>query len=94
MRVQIDATKKLIHGKRITIEGGESRWVQFKYERLPNFCYRFGLLNHAHKDCPTSSVNGQTVEEGLQYGAWFRGDPYGRIQKELVKYGGDKNQGE
>nr|POF18261.1 hypothetical protein CFP56_12488 [Quercus suber] len=33
------------------------------------------------------------VEEDLQYGAWLRGDPYGRIQKEPVKYGGGENQG-
>ena len=91
--VRIDATKKLIRGKRITIEGSESRWVQFKYERLPNFCYRYGLLNHALKDCPASSGNGRTVEEGLQYGAWLRGDPYGRSQKESVKYRGNENQG-
>ena len=93
MRVQIDATKKLIRGKRITIEGSESRWVQFKYERLPNFCYHCGLLNHALKDYPASSGNGRTVEEGLQYGAWLCGDPYGRSQKESVKYDGDVNQG-
>lgn len=40
VRVWIDATKRLIRGKRITIEGGESRWVHFKFKRLPNFCYR------------------------------------------------------
>lgn len=93
VRVWIDATKKLIRGKRITIEGSESRWVQFKYEQLPNFCYRCGLLNHALKDCLATSGNGRTVEEGLQYGAWLRGDPYGRMQKEPVKYGGDVKQG-
>ena len=54
VRIWIDATKKLIRGKRITIEGSESKWVQFKYERLPNFCYRCGLLNPALKDCPAS----------------------------------------
>ena len=93
VRVRIDATKKIICGKRITIKGGEFRWVQFKYERLSNFCYRCGLLSHALKDCPASSINGRTVEEGLQYGAWLRGDPYGRIQKEPVKYGEGENQG-
>ena len=38
VRIHFDATKKLIRGKRVTIEGGESRWVFFKYEQLPNFC--------------------------------------------------------
>ena len=64
VRVQIDATKRLVRGKRITIEGGKSRWVQFKYERLPNFCYRCGPLSHALKDCPASLDNGRTVDSG------------------------------
>ena len=38
VRIRFDATKKLIRGKRVTIEGGESIWVFFKYEQLPNFC--------------------------------------------------------
>lgn len=41
--------KQLVRGKKITIEGDECKRVNFKYERLPNFCYRCGLLNHALK---------------------------------------------
>ena len=44
VRVRIDVEKRLIRGKRITIEGGECRWVNFKYERLPNFCFAMGYL--------------------------------------------------
>ena len=69
VRVQIDVTKRLIRGKRISIEGGESRWVQFKLERLPNFCYRCGLLSHALRDCLLPPVIDQQGEEHLQYGA-------------------------
>ena len=52
MKVHLDVTKRLVRGKKITIEGGECKWVNFKNERLPNFCYRCGLLSHALKDCP------------------------------------------
>ena len=48
----------------------------FKYERLPNFCYRCGLLEHDLKDCTQedgADVNGNRGE--LQYGAWIRGEP-------------------
>lgn len=51
VRIRFDATKKLVKGKRVTIEGRESRWVFFKYERLPNFCYQCGMLDHGEKDC-------------------------------------------
>lgn len=50
MRVKVDVAKKLVRGKKITIEGDEERWVYFKYERLPNFCYNCGLLSHDVRD--------------------------------------------
>ena len=72
----MDITKKLVRGKKITIEGGECRWIHFKYERLPNFCYKCGLLSHAIRDCPDSvGLNVQFDENQFQYGAWLRGKP-------------------
>lgn len=75
MRVRLDVTKKLVRGKKITVGGEESRWVNFKYERLPNFCYRCGLLSHALKDCPNQDeCTNQNENEDLQYEAWMRGE--------------------
>lgn len=42
--VQINVTKRLIKGKKITIEGGESRWINFKYERLQTSTIDAGFL--------------------------------------------------
>ena len=85
-RVKMDVTKKLVRGKKITIEGGESRWVHFKYERLPNFCYRCGLLSHVIRDCSESvGSNYQTDESQMQYGAWLRGEPSKRGGYEVMK---------
>ena len=68
--VDIDVTRKLIRGRKINFEEGGARWVHFKYERLPNFCYRCGLLEHDLKDCLEGSGNDKEVERGdLQYGA-------------------------
>ena len=39
VRVKIDVTKKLVRGKKVKIEGGEQRWISFRYEWLSNFCY-------------------------------------------------------
>ena len=86
MRIRFDATKKLIRGKRVTIEGGESRWVFFKYERLPNFCYQCGMLDYGEKDCLEKISTG--VEGGggcLQYGSWLRGEPGRRVGKDQGK---------
>ncbi|KAK7835026.1 hypothetical protein CFP56_023912 [Quercus suber] len=52
VRVKIDIARKLIRGRKIKGEDGADWWVLFKYERLPNFCYRCGLLELDLKDCP------------------------------------------
>ena len=74
VRVWIDVIKRLVWGKKITIEG-QSRWVNSKYERLPNFCYKCGLLSHALKDYSEGLENNNQVKvECMQYGAWLRGE--------------------
>nr|POF02384.1 uncharacterized protein CFP56_77292 [Quercus suber] len=79
VRVKIDIARKLIRGRKIKGEDGADRWVLFKYERLPNFCYRCGLLEHDLKDCPQSKGQDRNDEpEELQYGAWLRRDPVQR----------------
>ena len=76
VRIRFDATKKLVRGKRVTIEGGESRWVFFKYERLPNFCYQCGRLDHGMKECKEiAGTENRAGGEEMQYGAWLRGEP-------------------
>lgn len=54
-----------MRGKKLTIEDGESRWINFKYERLPNFYYRCGMLNHALKECPEKAVDNNQATEVL-----------------------------
>ena len=94
VRVRIDVTKRLVHGKKITVEGGEGRWVQFKYERLPNFYYRCGLLSHALKDCRESRGNNTVGEkEELQYEAWLRGEFLRRYSQNSTKGGMEKGAG-
>ena len=94
VRVHIDVTKRLVRGKKITIEGEEGRWVQLKYERLPNFCYRCGFLNHTFKDC--SEPSEQTAvggDEELQYRAWLRGEFVRRSNNDPSFYGPTKGGG-
>ena len=80
VRIQFDATRKLVRGKRVSIEGGESRWVFFKYERLLNFCYRCGKLDHGEKECAEKQGSENGEDEGcMQYGVWLRGEPGRRV---------------
>ena len=93
VRVNVDITKKLIRGKKINIEGGENRWVIFKYERLPNFCYRCGMLDHAIKEWLEGPVVKEGEEEGsLQYRAWLKGDPWKRYGGDPAQFGQGRGQ--
>ena len=88
VRVSVDTTKKLVRGKKINIEDCGSRWVYFKYERLPNFCYRCGMLDHGEKECLEQAPVEESGEKGnAQYGPWLRGEPGRRANKEVESTG-------
>ena len=72
MRVDIDITKPLMRGKMVHIEDMEERLIYFKYERLPIFCYRCGILGHQEWECPSTRRGCILVDkEDLQYGPWL-----------------------
>ena len=94
VRVKVDITKKLVRGKKVTIEGGESQWIQFRYERIPNFCCRCGLLSHALRECSEmTETNGLNEEELMQYGPWLRGELGRKGVVELEKQGNGPTRG-
>ncbi|CAB4298915.1 unnamed protein product [Prunus armeniaca] len=52
VRVVVDISKPLARGVMIN-SGGAKHWIRFKYDRLPVFCARFGLLGHEARSCLT-----------------------------------------
>ena len=84
VRIKINVTKKLVKGKKIKFGDNDHRWVFFKYERLPNFCYICGKLGHGEKECKEGvSPKGSGSEGVYQYGAWLRGEPGKRVFNNL-----------
>lgn len=43
--VEVDLTQPLLRGTNIRCNG-ELKWVMFKYENLPFFCFYCGLVGH------------------------------------------------
>ena len=70
--VLVDMSKPLCRGMKICKEDGKVGWVRFKYERLPNLCYWYGLLMHNNKDCDLwVKSRGSLTEDDQQYGGWL-----------------------
>ena len=39
VRVEVDVSKPLYRGRKVTLDNKEELWVAFNNEKLPNFCY-------------------------------------------------------
>ncbi|XP_027061100.1 uncharacterized protein [Coffea arabica] len=68
--VLVDITSPLLRGTTVKLKGA-LKWISFKYERCPDFCYRCGIIGHSERNCKVPI----TVEKSLsdnQYGPWLR----------------------
>ena len=73
VRILIDISLPLCHGRVLSLEDGGEVWVNFKYERLPNICYWCGCLTHNDRDCEVWINNDGMLKTGDQeYGPWLR----------------------
>lgn len=51
VRVQIDIDKPLKRRMKIQRTKDEGYWVNFKYERVPTFCFICGVIGHSERFC-------------------------------------------
>lgn len=61
---------------------GEEYWVQFKFERLADFCYNCGYINHVTGRCSFREPARVTMGSGITarlYGPWLRAEEKGSI---------------
>ena len=68
-RVELPIDKPLRRGGNVVSLDGEKFWVNFKYERLPTFCFLCGKLGHDDKHCLVFP-NWQSTPK--QYGEWLK----------------------
>lgn len=91
LRVEMDITKALMRGTFLTIDGKQT-WVQFKYERLPNFCLQYGVIKHSKKGCPNMKVERSAYAGQTQYGEWLCAPLAKNTGSSHKRYGGDAGQ--
>lgn len=87
IRVIMDISQPLIQGRMVHMGGSNSQWVEFKYERLPVFCYLCGRLDHDEKECIDWIRGAVSINlEDKQYGRWLHVNP-DRLQKSHMVLG-------
>ncbi|KAH7841280.1 hypothetical protein Vadar_027865 [Vaccinium darrowii] len=76
VRVHTDITLPLKRGCMVRMEASQPFWVEFRYERLPNFCFYCGLVGHDLQSCTKrfSDMEDNSLRTA-QYGEWIRASP-------------------
>ncbi|XP_030945895.1 uncharacterized protein LOC115970397 [Quercus lobata] len=81
-RVDMPIDKPLRRRGYVAIEEGGRSWVTFKYERLPTFCFIYGMLGHDDRYC-AATPSEQSPER--QYEEWLRVGGISRFGGEKAK---------
>ena len=69
--VSLDITKPLDRGKALKF-AGKSSWIEFKYKKLPLFCFRCGRIVHSSRGCPVApTMHIHDCDEPKQWGLWL-----------------------
>jgi hypothetical protein len=71
VRIILDLSKPLPRGRTIRVRD-KSIWVFFKYEKIPKFCFKCGVVRHGGRGCEVSE--GQRTNRGGSenaYGLWL-----------------------
>ncbi|XP_060958296.1 uncharacterized protein LOC133030098 [Cannabis sativa] len=92
IRVGVDVSKPLLRGQMVTFAWiKDDLWLDFRYERLPDFCYECGIKGHVFDKC---HVYLEKIDEGkepdLCYGPLLEGSPlpkspYDRYRQDFSK---------
>jgi hypothetical protein len=51
VRIKINVKKPLARGRMLKIRD-RSYWISFRYENIPRFCFRCGIISHGRMGCP------------------------------------------
>ena len=76
----MNVTKPLKRGKMLSLAEGGKVLAMFRYERLPDFCYVCGCLDHQELDCDKviqSKKRGRKIQR--EYGNWMKAENPGSM---------------
>ena len=90
LQVSIDTSLPLCRGHLISLHDGKEIWVSFKYERLPNICYRSSRLTHYDRDCNLwiESEGTLRIDDQKEFGPQLRAPPFTPSKRIVIKVPG------
>ncbi|KAL0445841.1 UNVERIFIED_CONTAM: hypothetical protein Slati_1712000 [Sesamum latifolium] len=93
IRVSLDITKPLRRVLKLKTTMGDELLVTFTYEKLPNFCYHCGRLQHLSEACEMQLYE-DFVDTGnnTPFGAWLRA-PYNASNRNRFQPSGQLTTG-
>ncbi|KAM0982633.1 hypothetical protein ACFX2A_015816 [Malus domestica] len=71
VKVNVNTANPLINGYWLKGETNKDTWVEFRYERLQDFCYRCGRISHANTEC----FFAPNRRGATGYGEWLKAGP-------------------
>ncbi|PIN02308.1 hypothetical protein CDL12_25179 [Handroanthus impetiginosus] len=74
VRVEIDVAQPLTQVVSISLPSKQVLKCNIKFERLGDFCYRCGLLDHKKETCTLTLVDENNQD--LPFGEWLRAESY------------------
>ncbi|XP_030923329.1 uncharacterized protein LOC115950238 [Quercus lobata] len=70
--VSLDVSMPLCQGRKVRLGEYGRKWVDFRYKRLPIFCYLCGKIDHDERDCLMWIRSKDTLRpEEKQFGPWL-----------------------
>lgn len=74
VKVELNVTKPLKSGIKVKL-GGQELWLPLKYEGLPTYCYKCGLMGHTFKYCEENSNEEDLDPLDLPFGPNIKASP-------------------
>jgi hypothetical protein len=72
VKIKVDLKKPLARGRMLHLPG-KSVWIAFKYEKLPRFFYKCGIILHGLQGCSgEGSFSSNSSSAHDSYGPWLR----------------------
>lgn len=71
IRVKLDIQKPLPRGCFINVNS-QKLWISIRYEKLPNICFNYGLIDHGNQRYEPSIMKSTNSIDSLQFEYWLR----------------------